>query len=226
MKFRVHENGQINEVEVAVREVIIAGMTGRDVEAVQKHIDELAELGVDPPSTIPIYYRVSAGLLTQAQRIEVVGSDSSGEVEAVLIGTNEGMLVAVGSDHTDRKVEADSIAISKQMCPKPISVDVWRYADVVDGWDGIQLVSDKIDGGEWTPYQRGSMGKVRKPEDLIGGFFNGLSELPAGVVMYTGTIETLVEIGGADQFAMALVDPKNGRTLSYVYDAAILPNVA
>ena len=225
MKFSVHEDGQLREVDVTVREVIIAGMTGRDVNAVQKHLDELAELGIDPPSTIPIYYRVSASLLTQESRIEVVGADSSGEVEAVLIGTNEGMLVAVGSDHTDRKVEADSIAVSKQMCPKPISVDVWRYADVVGGWDEIQLVSDQINGGEWKPYQRGNMGKIRKPEDLIGGFFNGLTELPAGVVMYTGTIETLVEIGGADQFAMALVDPKNGRTLSHVYDAAILPNV-
>ncbi|MBC8158785.1 MAG: DUF2848 family protein [Alphaproteobacteria bacterium] len=225
MKFVVHEEGQLREVEVAVREVIIAGMTGRDMNAVQKHLDELAELGVAPPSTVPIYYRVSASLLTQDQRIEVVGPDSSGEVEAVLIGTNEGMLVAVGSDHTDRKVEADSIAVSKQMCPKPISVDVWRYDDVIDGWDDIQLVSDQINGGEWKPYQRGTLGKVRKPEDLIGGFFSGVTELPAGVVMYTGTIETLVEIGGADQFAMALVDLKNGRTLSHVYDAAILPNV-
>ena len=46
-----------------------------------------------------------------------------------------------------------------------------------------------------------------KPEDLIGGYFDGLEELPAGVARYTG------DIPGADLFAMALIDPGNGRTL-------------
>lgn len=225
MEFRVHDGDEIFLVDVPVREVIIAGMTGRDMSLVQKHIDELAELGIAPPSTIPVYYRVSASLLTQESRIQVIGSDSSGEVEAVLIGTPEGMLVAVGSDHTDRKVEATSIAISKQMCPKPISIDTWRYADVVDGWDGIQLVSDKVVDGIWSAYQRGTMASVRKPEDLIGKFFAGMTELPAGVVMFTGTIPTIGEIVGGDHFATALVDPANGRTLWHGYDAAILPNV-
>ena len=38
---------QTNEVEIDAREVIIAGMTGRDVTKVKEHIDELAELGRD-----------------------------------------------------------------------------------------------------------------------------------------------------------------------------------
>ncbi len=167
MEFRVHENDDVYLVDLQVREVIIAGMTGRDEKMVQKHLDELAELDIAPPSSIPIYYRVSASLLTQESRVQFVGPDSSGEVEAVLIGTPEGMLVAVGSDHTDRKLEADSIAFSKQLCPKPISLDTWRYADVADTWDDLQLVSDKVIDGVRTPYQRGTMSQVRKPEDLI-----------------------------------------------------------
>jgi len=225
MEFRLHEEGDVYLIDVDVREVIIAGMTGRDQKMVQKHLDELAELGIAPPSSIPVYYRVSASLLTQESRIQVVGPDSSGEVEAVLIGTSEGMLVAVGSDHTDRKLEANSIASSKQMCPKPISLDTWRYADVASAWDDLQLVSDKVIGGVWSPYQRGTMSQVRKPEDLVGRFFKGMTELPAGVVMFTGTIPAIGEISGADHFSMALVDPKNGRTLWHGYDAAILPNV-
>lgn len=225
MEFRVHENDDVYLVDFQVREVIIAGMTGRDEKMVQKHLDELAELDIAPPSSIPIYYRVSASLLTQESRVQFVGPDSSGEVEAVLIGTPEGMLVAVGSDHTDRKLEADSIAFSKQLCPKPISLDTWRYADVADSWDDLQLVSDKVIDGVRTPYQRGTMSQVRKPEDLIGRFFDGLTELPAGVVMFTGTIPTIGAITGADHFSMALVDPSNGRTLWHGYDAAILPNV-
>lgn len=226
MRFTVHDDDGRHEVEVAVREVIIAGMTGRDEDAVRHHIDELAKLGVAPPSTIPIYYRVSASLLTRDPRVQVLGPDTSGEVEAVLVGTSEGMLVAVGSDHTDRKAEADSIALSKQLCPKPISVDAWRYGDVEAQWDAIGLISDRAVGGRWEPYQRGTLGQIRRPEDLIGDFFPGLSELPAGVVMFTGTIAAQGPIGGADQFSMALVDSTSRRTLWHGYDTVVVPVVA
>jgi hypothetical protein len=226
MQFRVHENGGIRDIDVPVREIIVAGMTGRDEEAVRHHIDELSQLGIAPPSTIPIYYRVSASLLTRDQRIQVVGPDTSGEVEAVLLGTNEGMLVAVGSDHTDRKAEADSIALSKQLCPKPISADAWRYADVAEHWDHIQLISDRVHDGRWQPYQRGTLGQIRKPEDLIGEFFPGMTELPAGVMMFTGTIAAQEKIAGSDHFSMALVDAESRRTLWHSYDTAVLPVIA
>ena len=41
-----------------------------------------------------------------ADRIEVSGGDSSGEVEFVLIGWQGRIFVGCGSDHTDRKVES------------------------------------------------------------------------------------------------------------------------
>jgi small ligand-binding sensory domain FIST len=64
------------------------------------------------------------------------------------------------------------------------------------------------------------MAAVDKPEDLIGGYFDGLEELPAGVARYTG------DIPGADFFAMALIDPGNGRTLWHDYDTSVLPLVS
>jgi hypothetical protein len=45
MGFRVHEGAGVRDLDVSVREVIVAGMTGRDEEAVRHHISELAELG-------------------------------------------------------------------------------------------------------------------------------------------------------------------------------------
>ena len=226
MRFQLHEGEQTRDIELAFDEMIIAGMTGRDTAAVQAHIDELAELDIAPPSTIPIYYRASASLLTTAERIQVIGPDSSGEVEAMLLGTPEGMLVAVGSDHTDRRVEAYSIAVSKQMCAKPLSRDLWRYADVADGWDDIELICDRIVDGERHPYQRGTLGVIRKPEDLIAGYFDGARELPSGIAMFTGTIATLGEIAGADSFSLSLVDPRAGRTLQLDYGVTVLPVIA
>jgi hypothetical protein len=225
MQFQLHEGDQSRPIEVDIRELIIAGMTGRDAAAVQAHLDELAEIDVKGPSRIPIYYRVSIDQLTQGDRIQALGTGSSGEVEAVLIGSSEGMLVAVGSDHTDRDVEAYSIAVSKQMCDKPISRDVWRYADLVDVWDELELASDRVDGDQKNPYQRGTVALMRTPENLIADYFDGAKELPPGYVMYTGTFATVGDIVGAGRFEMSLTNPRTGQALRHAYDIAVLPVV-
>ena len=54
-------------------------------------MEELAALGVARPSAVPLFYRVAAGQLTQSRRIQVLGPDSSGEAEPVLVGTLEAM---------------------------------------------------------------------------------------------------------------------------------------
>ncbi|HSU78409.1 MAG TPA: DUF2848 family protein, partial [Burkholderiales bacterium] len=59
-----------------VGELVIAGWTGRDQAALRQHIRELEELGVKPPKTTPIFYRVAADLLTYATSIQVSGPDT------------------------------------------------------------------------------------------------------------------------------------------------------
>ncbi|MBL0966471.1 MAG: DUF2848 family protein [Blastomonas sp.] len=120
-------------VTIAVRNAIIAGWTGRVVQALNHHIEERNAIGVQPPSRVPIYYRAAAQMLTQADRIQVLGQDSSGEVEPVLIGAADRLWVTVGADHTDRKVESYGIAVSKQMCAKPIGRTAWRF----ERWPGL-----------------------------------------------------------------------------------------
>src|SRR5207302_1600849 len=112
--------------EVVVSDAVIAGWTGRDAEAVEKHIKELEALGVKRPATTPIFYRVGAARLTIDAGIEVLGETSSGEVEFVLLRTQGALWVGTGSDHTDREVEAYGVSVSKQMCEKPIAPLFWR----------------------------------------------------------------------------------------------------
>jgi hypothetical protein len=156
-------DGSVQRLPVAVERLVIAGMTGRDRAKVQEHLDELAELGIAGPSTIPIYYPLSASLVTQADAITVVGHDTSGEVEAMLIGTPKGMLVTVASDHTDRKAEAYSIHLSKQLCAKPIASAAWWYADVADRWDSLTLRG--VQDGEL--YQEGDCTAMLPPVEII-----------------------------------------------------------
>ena len=223
MQFRLHDAEGARDIEVPISVIVIAGWSGRDRAAVEEHIEELAEIGVAPPSRTPLYYRVGAALATQAERIQVLGEGSSGEAEAVLIGSaGHGMLVAVGSDHTDRAFEAQSVAVSKQMCPKPLGRDVWRYADVAERWDALRLESD-MDGG---PYQRGGMAAVREPVELIADYFHGYKTVPPGFAMFLGTIPALGGVRPGRKFSARLADDGTGRALTLDYETVRLPIVS
>ncbi len=119
--------------------VVIAGWTGRNNEAVEHHIEELAAIGVPRPSTAPLYYRVGVACLTQARSIQVVGNNTSGEVEPVLFATADDLWLTVGSDHTDRSAETYSVAPSKQLCPKVIANQAWRISEIKDHADQVLL---------------------------------------------------------------------------------------
>ena len=56
--------------------------TGRDRAALDHHV---AALGVAPPSEMPLFNRVGAALATTKAIVEVVGGDTSGEVEPILL---------------------------------------------------------------------------------------------------------------------------------------------
>lgn len=202
---------------------MIAGWTGRNVEALEKHIRELEALGVKRPKSAPIFYRVAADLLTNADAIEVLGDHSSGEVEFVLLSLTDGLWVAVGSDHTDRKAEAIGVSLSKQMCAKPISAKAWRANDVLPHWERLVLRSYAKRNGKRTLYQEGSVATMRTPDDLIKRY-TGAGSLPVGTAMFCGTLAVHGEIGPAERFEMELEDPVLGRELTHAYDIKTLPD--
>ncbi|MDB5415055.1 MAG: hypothetical protein JWR10_3390 [Rubritepida sp.] len=206
-------------LRAAVTEVVIAGWTGRDAHKVQEHIEELAALGVAPPATVPCFYRAGIETLTQSALVDVLGVDSSGEGEWFLLETPEGRFVGCGSDHTDRVVEAYSIAVSKQMCPKPIGDHLWPWAEVADHWDLIEIHSEILEAGTWVTYQQGPISAMRHPDDLVDkaralGVPNG-----AGTLMFGGTLPVHGGIRPAAQFRVTLHDPVLGRSLGHAYAA-------
>lgn len=219
------------EVEFAGRsytidDLVIAGWTGRDVAALEHHIEELKAIGVQPPSKVPLYYRVAASLLTQAQSIQVVGDDTSGEAEPVLLGTADRLWVTVGADHTDRKLETYGVAQSKQVCPKVIGRTAWRFEEVEPHWDELILRSFIEEGGKKVPYQEGLLAKMRAPRDLIAGWHDGDKRLPAGVAMFCGTLPAIGGIRSSSRFDMEIEDPVLGRKLSHSYIVQALPIVS
>jgi len=200
---------------MAVRELVIAGWTGRDEVALRRHIRELEEIGVKPPKTTPIFYRVAGSLFTHADAIQVSGPDTSGEVEFVLIAGPEGLRVAVGSDHTDRKAETIGVSLSKQLCAKPVSAESWRYDEVKPHWESLVLRA----WADGALYQEGPVTAMRSPEDLMQRY----GGLEAGMAMFCGTLAAKGGIRPAKKFSMELDDPVLGRKLRHEYAVEALP---
>jgi hypothetical protein len=207
------------ERTVAIHTVIVAGWTGRDRAAVEKHMAELEAVGVPRPSSAPVFYRVSASRLTTAPVVEATDA-SSGEAEPVLLQHDGELWVGTGSDHTDREVETYSVAVSKQMCDKPIAQEFWRYRDVAEHWDELVLRS-WIDGD--TLYQEGALSNLMAPDELASKATPALED---GTLMFCGTLAAIGVIRPTGEFRYELADPVRGRSISGRYELRSLPLIS
>jgi hypothetical protein len=160
---------------------------------------------------------LGANLLTTASNIEVMGENSSGEVEFVLIAAPGVIYVGVGSDHTDRKVEGYGVTVSKQMCPKPLGRELWHLAELEGHWDSLVLRSHVTRGGKRRLYQEGPVSKMLAPADLLARFPDSPGSVPVGTAMFCGTLPVQGEIGGGERFEIELHDPAAGRSLKHSY---------
>ncbi len=218
-------NDRTDRIGIEIDTLVIAGWAGRDVAAIEHHIEELAAIGVPRPSTTPLYYRVAAQTLTQADRLVVLGPDSSGEIEPVVVAMADGLWIGIGSDHTDRKAEAAGIALSKQLCGKPVGQQLWSYAEIENHWDDLILRSWATIEGARTLYQESAVSSLRTPRDLIRKYSNA-DTLQPGTLMYCGTPGAIDGIRPAARFEMELHDPVLKRSLTHGYDIEVLPVIS
>lgn len=200
---------------------VIAGWTGRNAEAIEHHIQELAALGIARPSQVPLYYRAGAALLTTASTIETLGHSASGEAEPMLLMAQGQWWLGLGSDHTDREVESYSVAVSKQMCAKPVAPTVWRWTDVQGHQDQLQLQSEVWEDGQWVTYQKGLLSAIRPLQSLRDGFWPG-GHAAEGSFMLCGTLGAIPNASGkgirwAEKMRLTLHDPVLGRSIVHTY---------
>jgi hypothetical protein len=221
----VLQDGKVSSPRrVVVRHAVVAGWTGRDPVAVEKHIAELEAIGVKRPASTPIFYRVGAARLTTDEAIEATGAQSSGEVEFVILQAEGRLWVGVGSDHTDREVETYGVTVSKQMCDKPIAPQFWPHDEVAGHWDRLILRSYIHDHGQRVLYQEGSVATMMLPAALIGRFAAD-GRLPDGTLMFGGTLAVKGGIRPSGRFEFELEDPVRGRKIGHGYSIETLPVV-
>ena len=208
--------------DVTIAEAIVAGWTGRDQAAVEKHIKELEELGVKRPATTPIFYRCSVARITTGDAIEAVGEQSGGEVEFVLLQHGGKLWVGTGSDHTDREVEKFGVTVSKQMCDKPVATTFWAFDEVAPHWDRLRLRAHVTENGTRALYQDGSVAAMIDPRDLMARYTNG-GALPDHTLMFGGTLAAHGGVRATKEFAFELEDPVLGRKITHAYQVRTLP---
>jgi len=213
-------------IEIEFNCLVIAGWTGRDAHAIEHHIGELEAIGVPRPSAVPLFYRVGASQLSQADTVQVVGDETSGEAEPFLFFHAGAFYVSLASDHTDRTLETHSIALSKQICPKPVARSAWRLADVSGHWDELVMRSWIEEAGQSRLYQEGTLAALRDPADLLARY--GASNPPPaeGFAMSCGTLGAIGGIRPATSFRMELVDARLGRRITHAYRCMALPAIA
>jgi hypothetical protein len=207
--------------EVVVNNAVIAGWTGRDAVAVEKHIKELEALGVKRPATTPIFYRVAATRLTTDDTIEAVGESSGGEVEFVLLQHAGRLWVGAGSDHTDREVEKYGVTVSKQLCDKPITSMFWSYEEVAPHWDELILRAHVIEGGKSALYQEGAVTAMMHPQALLEK--HSSTSLRDGTLLFGGTLAAHGGVRPTSEFSFELEDPVLGRKIAHRYRVRTLP---
>ena len=122
------------------------------------------------PSSVPVFYRNAVNNVMQTERLEVLGPDTSGEVEPVIVALDDGLWIGLGSDHTDRKAETMGIALSKQLCGKVMGPALWRFDEISAHWDQIMIRSHAMIGGQRVLYQEGPLAAMRHPDDLIARY--------------------------------------------------------
>ena len=222
LPFQLNSSKGYYRADITIREAVLAGWTGRDRVALEKHIEEMAAVGVRRPPSVPVFYRCSASRLTTADEIQVVGEDSSGEVEFVLIQAEGNLWVGTGSDQTDRKVEAYGITVSKQMCDKPMAPELWSYEEIAPHWDELVLRAWAVRDGNRELYQESAVTAMMTPAALIREY-TGSDELPDGSAMFSGTLPAIGGLRPAQRFEFELEDPILGRSLRHSYAIRTLP---
>lgn len=199
------------------------GYTGRDQDAVRRHIDELArDLGVAPPGSVPTCYPMAARLAVQDPgAIEVYGSRTSGEIEPVIVVENgRPKYLSLGSDHTDRELEAHSIPKAKNLCPKVIATEAWPIEEATGHWDALELES-------WSDgelYQKASL-ELMLPLDSLLAAVPG-DRLAEQAVIMGGTIPTLAGFRFGSRFEGALRDPVRGREIRLSYRVSVMEPIS
>ena len=212
-------NGE--KVVIQIEKQVLAGRTSRDVGEVQKHLEELRKTGVQLSDEAPIFHTKIADRITTLPVLEYVpGWKSSGEVEFVLL-VDDGNQIYVGvcSDHTDRDLQTYNTNLAKQVFDTAIAPELWKYDEVIDHWDALEMRAWVMEDDKKVLYQEGKLVEMLRPETIL----EKVKEKAVGgdirnALITGGTFPTLSgDLNYSHHFIFELLDPVRGKRISHQY---------
>ena len=231
------KDSSISHKVISVKKLCFKRFCQRSIERTREKLDQKRAEGYSAYSNPSICSR-SRYLLTSENVIEVQGPYTSGEVEIVAIVGGGEVLISVGSDHNDRSVEDmwssiigkiyDS-AKTKQMVPAVIAKEAWRYEEVKDHWDSLNLRSFVTVSGKRIPYQSFALSELVPLEYhfksdpglkgdgvvLFGGTSDMLATVPPDVYQFKPSIKPFSVY--PQDFYFEVHDPVLHRTIFHYY---------
>ncbi|MFC1798243.1 DUF2848 family protein [Thermodesulfobacteriota bacterium] len=214
------EGAPPTKLKFEVKKFLNMGRTARDPRQIQKHLDELKKAGIASALTgIPLYFPKLPDRITSDDTIQVLpDSKTCGEVEYVILIDKDDMYVTVGSDHSDRELEKQSISYAKHICRNVIAPKVWHYEDVKKDWDDIVLRAWVEKGVKRKLYQEGKLASMLKPEEIVEKVKKHVAGDLQGMVIFAGTPPILDgELCFHSYFEMEIADELNGRKIQWAY---------
>jgi hypothetical protein len=242
LNFTIFEkDGSTSSRSLKVEKLLLGRNTSRDIEGTRQSLDACRADGYSVHGN-PNVCRKSRYLLTNEDQIEVQGSQTSGEVEYVAMFDDGEIFISVGSDHNDRTLldmwssalgKVYDSAKSKQMCPAVIARNAWRYEDVRDHWDQLNLKSFVTVEGSKIPFQdfrlsdlvnleyhlKGDSSIREKGTVLFGGSSGTVATVPETVFKGQSSIQGLFF---PVDFSIELDDPILKRKISHSYQISSL----
>ncbi|WP_445492016.1 DUF2848 family protein [Niallia sp. 03133] len=205
--------------DIKPKNLIVMGFTPRDGKVIRELFEALRKIGGSIPAKTPMTYPLSPELLTTSDEISVVGNDTNGEVEYLIIPINGDIYIGVGSDHADKHVESYDIQKSKQLCAKHMCKEVWKWSEVKDHWDKVVLESRYFVDGVDELYQKNIAEVMLRPEKIIQSvedFYNKkIADLDC--VIFSGSVPTLDGFRYGEHFRYSLFDPVKNRKIGSEY---------
>ncbi len=221
LEFSLQEKSGSRKLAIAPERIYNLGSATREKKSADAHQEEVADIGVkiafDRPA--PRIYPMDTPIVTTADRIGVLNEQTSGEVEIVLVVSDD-LYIGVGSDHTDRILEKTSILWSKQACANVIAPELWRFSEIEAHWDKCRLTME-YDG---KPYQDVAVGVFLSPRRILEILRERLLKMPArDFLVFCGTYATVdKKIHFGSRWSFALHDPVLNRAIEHAYTSTNL----
>src|SRR5262245_35703316 len=103
LQLQVASGAQSAPLPLTFDTLICGGFSGRNQDAINRHVEELRAHGLEAPHKTPIFFKITTNQAITESTVEVLTGHTSGEVEFVLLCVaGVPQWVTVGSDHTDR----------------------------------------------------------------------------------------------------------------------------